>query len=71
MRILQCQRLQPLDGKAYVKCLRDMKINEENCKKNDLKEVKVNTPFTVKVEIKNIEDDSTCEVAYKYIIEAS
>ena len=69
VKIIQCQRLAPKDGKVHLKFLRDIVIDgDKEYKQNEVTKVDVNAPFKAKIDIVNKTKGTTSHIEYEFIV---
>lgn len=65
VKMIQCQRLPPVNGEVSLKFLRDMILDEDiACKTNDIRKVDINKPFKAKIDIVNKTKGTTSQIEY-------
>ena len=68
VKMIQCQRLPPVDDKVSLKFLRAMLLNGEECKELSVQKVEVNKPFKVEIDIPNKTKGTTNKIEYELIV---
>jgi len=67
LKVIQCQRIPPVNDKVIIKFLKNCQIKEKHYKVNDQEEIEVNKPYLITATIENKRKNA--DVAYTIKIE--